>query len=73
MIDRELIHVTTIHSTHCVREYYVCFDREIVMEKVCKEGDNCSYYTYGLVEFVAGISFEPLKEALTRNQDDRKD
>jgi hypothetical protein len=64
MIDRELKHVTSIHTTHDVREYYVCYDREIVMEKVCKEGDKCSYYTYTLVEFIAGTKFEDVKKAL---------
>ena len=34
------------------------------MEKVCKEGDKCSYYTYTLIEFIAGTKFEDVKDAL---------
>lgn len=64
MIDRELKYVTSINTTHDVREYYVCFNRGIVMEKVCREGDKCGYYTYTLIEFIAGTKFDDVKNAL---------
>ncbi len=64
-MDREFKLLATIHSTHDIREYYLCKDKEEVMEKVCKDGDNCSYYTYGVYEFLAGISSEELKNIIT--------
>ena len=62
--DRELKYVTSLHTNFDVREFYVCFKRGIVMEKVCKEGDKCNYYTYTLIEFIAGTQFEEVKNAL---------
>jgi hypothetical protein len=63
-MDRELKHIISLNYTNEIREYYFSIEKEIIMERVCKNGDNCSYYTYGLYEFLAGIKNEEIKKAI---------
>lgn len=51
MIENKLKHIGSVHTTHDVRDYYICMDKRIVMEKVQREYGSVGYYTHSFVEF----------------------
>ena len=51
MIENKLTHIDSVHTTHDVRDYYICMSKRIVMEKVQRENNRTGYYTYSFVEF----------------------
>ena len=56
MIENELTHIETIHTTHDIRDYYISMEKRIVMEKVQREHGNTGYYTHTFVEFFSNKS-----------------
>lgn len=51
MIENKLRYIDSVHTTHDVRDYYICMSKRIVMEKVQRENNRTGYYTYSFVEF----------------------
>lgn len=51
VMENKLTHIGSIHTTHDVKDYYICMNKRIVMEKVQRENNRTGYYTYSFVEF----------------------
>jgi hypothetical protein len=68
MVKENLKYVTAINTTHDIREYYVCFDKEIVTESICRGGNKWCNYTYKLIDFVSGDNFDIIKDAINQKR-----
>lgn len=74
MIENKLRHIDSVHTTHDVRDYYICMSKRIVMEKVQREYGTVGYYTHTFVEFFSNENnpkeiIEKIKE-MQRNRNE---